>query len=269
MSALEALGLAFLFAFLPVLPWARSGPVFEPHPGWIAVLVQSARYGSGGFLTGMAAAAAAVGLGSAIAGTGLSEALGTLESVPNLMALGACLAVSWVASCHTERQAVLHRQLQVLSDRAADAESTIQALHGVLEVLRARVDRTYVSLSFLRDVASRMDGSDPVDAAEGAADLALMRSGAAVVALKVGKGDSERCLALRDMSGPDSLMPSDLGSPDLSVPICAGDDRVGVIELWGLPQTTPDRATAHDLAVIASWCGPVVGHCVWLQEEAS
>ncbi|MGH9868510.1 MAG: hypothetical protein ACREAA_10155 [Candidatus Polarisedimenticolia bacterium] len=268
MRVLEALGLAFVFVFLPELPWARSGPVLEPHPGWIAVLVLSARYGSHGFLAGMAAAAATVGLGSAIGGAGLAGSLSHLESGPNLVALGACLAVSWVASCHTHRQAVLCKQLQVLSDRAGHAESMVQALQGVVETLRSRVDRTSASLSFLRDVASRLEGTDPVAAAEGAADLALVRSGASVVALKVGTGDSERRLVVRDAGGPDSFMPADLRSAELCVPIRAGSDRVGVIELWGLPRTTLDRATAHDLAVIASWCGPVLSHALW-QQEAS
>src|SRR5438093_1874201 len=98
MSALEALALAIAFAFLPELPWARSGPALEPHPGWIAVLVLSARYGSRGFFAGLTAAGAGVALGSAIAGAGLPDLLSRLESGPNLVALGACLVVSWVAS---------------------------------------------------------------------------------------------------------------------------------------------------------------------------
>src|SRR5258706_12709680 len=46
--ALEALALAMALAFLPELARARYGAVLEPHPGWIAVLILAARYGSGG-----------------------------------------------------------------------------------------------------------------------------------------------------------------------------------------------------------------------------
>src|SRR5258708_33752223 len=46
--ALEALALALALAFLPELARARYGAVLEPHPGWIAVLILAARYGSGG-----------------------------------------------------------------------------------------------------------------------------------------------------------------------------------------------------------------------------
>lgn len=269
MSAFEALGLATVFAFLPELSWARSGPSLEPHPGWIAVILLSARYGSRGFFVGLTSAFAAVGLGSAVAGAGLADCLSRLESGRNLMALGACLAVSWVASCHTHRQAVLRRQLKALADRAADAETMVRALHGIVEALRVRVDRTSASLSFLRDVAARLEGEDPVAAAEGAADLALVRSGASVVALKVGTGDSERCVVLRDASGPDPLAPPDLRCAEFSVPIRAGSDRVGVIELWGLPRSMLDSATTHDLAVIAAWCGPALTKAAWQQEEAA
>src|SRR6058998_2948085 len=91
--ALDALVLAVALAFLPELAGARAGAVLEPHPGWIAVLVLAARYGSGGFFTGLIAAAGAVGVSAAVAGTGLLTSLSRLDSGPNLIAFGACLAV--------------------------------------------------------------------------------------------------------------------------------------------------------------------------------
>src|SRR5439155_26910135 len=103
--ALDAFGLAVALAFLPELVAARAGVVLEPHPGWIAVLVLAARYGSGGFFAGLIASAGAVGIGSAVVGTGLGTALSRLGSGPNLIALGACLTVSWVASWHLRSQA--------------------------------------------------------------------------------------------------------------------------------------------------------------------
>src|SRR5258705_8558741 len=62
---IDAFALAFALAFLPELFAARAGAVLEPHPGWIAVLVLAARYGSGGLFAGLIASAAAVGIGSA------------------------------------------------------------------------------------------------------------------------------------------------------------------------------------------------------------
>src|SRR2546426_9921732 len=63
--ALDVFGLAVALAFLPEVVGARAGVVLEPHPGWIAVLVLAARYGSGGPFTGPLAAGGAVGSGSA------------------------------------------------------------------------------------------------------------------------------------------------------------------------------------------------------------
>src|SRR5438093_9947156 len=96
--ALEALSLAIAFAFLPELPWVNRGVALEPHPGWLAVLVLSARYGSGGFFAGLSSCALAVWGASRIAGTALPNAWDRLDSDLNLMALGASLIVAWIAS---------------------------------------------------------------------------------------------------------------------------------------------------------------------------
>src|SRR5712691_11868707 len=93
--ALDAFGLAVALAFLPELVGARAGVVLEPHPGWIAVLVLAARYGSGGLFTGLIAAAGAVGIGSVVTGTGLVNLWSRLDSGPNLIAFSGCLTVSW------------------------------------------------------------------------------------------------------------------------------------------------------------------------------
>src|SRR5437773_824302 len=226
MRALEALSLAIAFAFLPELPWVSPGLALEPHPGWLAVLVLSARYGSGGFFAGLTSCALAVGLASAIAGTGLADAWGRLGSDLNLIALGASLIVACIASYHCRRQADLGERLRALSDRAAGAEAMVQSLREVAEELRSRIDRTSASLSFIRDVAARLDGTDPVAAAEGAADLALARTGASAVAVKVGAGESQHFLVFRDVSGPGRLAHPSGRAADLSVPIHAGGNIV-------------------------------------------
>jgi len=251
--ALEALVLAVAFAFLPEL--ARPhGAALEPHPGWIAVLLLAARRGSHGFFLGMIAAAIAIGVGSAFAGTGFVTAWSRLDSGPNLIAFGACLAVSWIASWHLRQNAHLRGRVRALGDRANEGQRAIETLQGVVATLRARVDRTSSSLSFMREIAARLEGKDPVAAAEGAADLALARTGALAVEVRVGVGRFQRLLAVRDARGPRGLAPLTLRDADLTVPIRNGTDLIGVIALWGTPRSGLDVATAYDLEVIASWC---------------
>ena len=266
--ALEAFGLAVVLGFIPELAAARAG-VLEPHPAWIAVLILAARDGSGGFFAGLIAAASAVSVGSAIAGNGLAIAWSRVDSGPNLIAFGACLTVSWVASWHLGRHADLCERQRALSNRAAEGEATIETLRGVVATLRTRVDRTSTSLSFLRDVAARLEGTDPVAVAEGAADLALARTGACAVQVKVGMGGFQRLLAVRDARGPKAIAPLALRDADLTVPIRNGNDQVGVIALWGVPRSGIDDATANDLAVIASWCVPALAIAVWRPEMAA
>src|SRR5213594_644453 len=214
---LDALWLAAALAFLPELLAARADTILEPHPGWIAVLVLAARYGSGGLFPGLIAAAGAGGIGSAVAGAGLATAWSRIDSGPNLIAFGACLAVSWVASWHLRRQEELRERVSKTSDRAAEAEAKNEALRDVVATLRARVDRTSTSLSFLRDVAAGLGGTDPIAAAEGAADLALARTEASAAAVKVGRNGFQGVLAVRDARGPDALAPLALRDADLTV----------------------------------------------------
>jgi uncharacterized coiled-coil protein SlyX len=267
--ALEAFGLAFVLGFLPELARARTGAVLEPHPAWIAVLVLAARYGSGGFFAGLIAAAAAAGIGSALAGAGLATSWKHLGSTPNLIAFGTCLTVSGVGSWHLRRLDDLGERLRSVSARAADAEATIETLRGVVAKLRARIDRRSTSLSFLRDVAARLEGSDPVDAAQGAVDLALARTGATAAAVQVGRNGCQRFVAVRDGRGPNMLAPLELRDATVTVPIRNGSDRIGVIALWGITPSLLDDATVHDLKVVASWCVSAIAMAGWCSEEVS
>jgi uncharacterized coiled-coil protein SlyX len=260
---LDALVLAIALAFIPEWLGVRAGVALEPHPGWSAVLILAALYGGAGLFAGLIAAAGAVGIGSAIAGAGPMAAWSHLDSGPNLIAFGACLAVSWAGSRHLRRQAGLSERLRALSGRAAAAEATIENLQGLVATLRARVDRTSASLSFLRDVAARLEGTDPVAAAEGAAELALVRSGASAAAVEVGMRGFRRRLAVRDARGPKMLAPLTIPDADLIVPIGKGNEQVGVIALWGIRDSALDEATTHDLALIASWCMPALGIAAW------
>src|SRR6185369_750485 len=125
---LEALGLGVLFAALPQLANARSGIAIEPQPGWIAVLVLAARYGSSGLFAGLVAAACGIVGATAIAGAGLSSVWTGLHSAPSLIAFGGCLIVSWIASWHLRRQADLSRRLHALRNRGREARAELKTL---------------------------------------------------------------------------------------------------------------------------------------------
>jgi len=255
---LEAAALLAVFAWLPEVLRTRLDLDLVPHPGWIAVLILGARYGRIGFLAGAAAAAAGVGLGSALSGVGPAAAWVRFGTGADLVALGAGLGISWVASAHLSREAELRLRVGSLSARVVVAEEVAAAAERRVEGLRARADRASASLSLLRDAARRLEGVDPVAAAEGAAELALVRSGASVVSIDLADRDSRRRLALRVAGGPGVPVPHDFDAAELAIPIQAGGERVGTMTVWGRRGAPFDRATAHDLTVIASWCGPAV-----------
>lgn len=265
--ALEASGLAALFALAPVLMRSHRGAMLEPHPAWIAVLVLAARDGSAGLLAGLIACAVAIGAGSLATGAGLMASYAQLASPPNLVAFAACLAVSWVAAWHLRRKEELAQRLRESLHRVADTTATISGLRGVVARLRARVDRASTSLSFLREVATRLDGHDPVAAAEAAADLAMARTGASAAAVKVGREGFRRMLAVRDARGPRGLEPLRLQDADLTVPIRHASQVIGVVALWGASSSGLDDATAHDLDVIASWCATALVAGALVPEE--
>jgi hypothetical protein len=256
--ALETTTLVAACALVPELLRPHAAALLEPHPGWIAVLILSARYGPGGFLAGAAATVAAIGIGAALAGTGAAAALSRIGSQADLYALGAGLLVSWVAAVQLRRQAGMRERMLALSDRAVVAEGAALALRDTVATLRARVDRSSASLSFLRAAASRLEGGDPVAAAEGAADLALVRTGASAVAIHAGAGALRHLLAARDSRHPGVPAPPEDHGVDLHVPIRSGDEQVGGIHVTGIPPSAIDPTTMHDLTVIASWCGPAV-----------
>lgn len=263
---LKALGLAALLAFPPELLRLRTGVTFEPHPAWIVVLLFAARDGSAGLLAGIMACGIAMGVASIAVGGLLAASYAPLTSGPNLIAFAACLTVSWIASWHLRRQADLTRRLRQYSERAADTDAAIKGLRNVVSRLRARVDRASTSLSFLRDVATRLDGTDPVAAAEAAADLALARTGASAAEIKVGPDGFRRLLAVRDARGPRGLEPLTLRDADLKLPIRNANHLIGILALWGMPDREPDAATTHDLAIITSWCAPALASGAWLPD---
>ena len=253
---------AFAFAFLPELTSARASAESTPHLGWIGVLVLAARDGTKGLLVGLVAAATGVAAGLVVKGVAFANTGGGLDTGSNLIAFAACLAVSWIASWHLRRHADDRERIRTLSERAAETRATTEGLKEAVGTLRARADRTWTSLSFLRDVAARFHGGDPVAAAQAAADLALARTGASAVAVHVGPRGFQRLLAVRDARGPEAFSRLEPRDADLIVPV--GDyPRVGTLALWGLASSGVDPATARDLETIAAWCAPALTATAW------
>jgi uncharacterized coiled-coil protein SlyX len=249
------------------MPGTGVKAMLDPHPSWLAVLILAARYGSAGLFAGLVVAAGAVGIASPVTGTDAASTWSRLQSGSNLVALAACLAVSWVSSWHLRARADLSERLHALSHGTAEAQATIEALCDVATTLRARVDRRSASLSFLRDVATRLEGADPVAAAEAAADLALARTGALAAEVRAGTSGRPRRLAARDVRGPGARA-APHADPDLTVPIRGRSGLVGDLALWGVRGATLDEATAHDLDVITSWSSRAIAMAAWMPQES-
>ena len=260
---LESSGLALVFALGPdLVPWSLID-AGVPHPGWIAVVVLAARYGVGGLLSGLLAVVAALALGTAVAGTPVLTAWGRLHTTPDLAAFGACLGVSGVASWHLRRRLDLQEALAAMTVRARQAEETVGALRGAVATLRARVDRSWNALSFLRDVTERLEGPDPIAAAEGAADLALARTGASAVAIYTVSEGLSRPVAVRDARGPQTLAPLLAHEATLRVPMGKVGESVGFIALWGVTPSELDPATTRDLQIVGMWCADALAGLSW------
>ncbi|HEX3764830.1 MAG TPA: hypothetical protein VHW23_39310 [Kofleriaceae bacterium] len=248
------------------------------HPGWLLVLLLSARYGSGGLLAGGICAAAGVTLASLCAGTGLGPLAARALALGDLGTLVASALVARVADSQQRRGAALASQMTALEERALGAEDSVVQLTETAVALRVRADRTETSLSFLYDIAVRMASSAPRDTAEAALELALARTGARVGVVEIADGGRLRTLATRGSLDALALQrlqrdrtvsaAHDLRraiqacdvdgvricDSDLAAPILSHDGRaLGVIALRGVPFAALGAAALSDLSIVASW----------------
>lgn len=256
--AVESVALAVLFVGVPELAWTQAMRTVEPNPGWVAVLVLAARYGTAGLCLGLGVVPLVASLLALFTGQSFAAPWARLDALRDGAALGASVLVSWVGSRHLNRETRLREGLREASERTAHDERTIEALREGAAKLRSRVDRTSHSVSFLRDAAVRLQGADPIVAAEGAADLAIARSGGHGAIVRIGMRGHQRQLAIRDRRAVDHDEPLTLHPPDVTVPLRAGADCIGSLTCWGVPRAALDEATRNDLEVIASWCARAV-----------
>jgi hypothetical protein len=248
-----------------------------PYPVWLAVAVLAARYGARGVAFGAVLGWGIAAAAAAVMRVPLDAVLARSTAGPDLGALLAVVMIGWVASFHERRAADLGASLEALERRCAGESEALAALRSTAVVLRARADRLETSLTFLRDVASRLESGDRAAAAQAALDLALARTGArAGWVVEVGGAgleavassgpwatapdfDADRTVASalrnRRPTRAVDLSEASANDSDLVAPIIdqQGAHLLGLVLLRGVPQGGASSAALHDLALIADW----------------
>jgi hypothetical protein len=269
------LGIALLISSTDAALGARG-----PHVAWIAVILMAARYGTEGLLLALPLV-----WGPLLAAAAFLHAFGALtarfERADDLAGLAAAVLVGWVASTHERRHGDLTTKLEVSRQRSAAQQSLLDEFEEAFLGLCGRADRLELSLSFLRDVAARIEGDDPEAAAEATLDLALARLGARAGLVQRMNDDvgtsplaatgawSSAGGGAADLSGDHAViaairtcMPVRAGdladaSPsdaDLVVPLLdATSLLIGVLAVRGVPHGGTSPAALQDLTVMGGW----------------
>jgi uncharacterized coiled-coil protein SlyX len=268
--------------------------MLAPHPVWLVVLVMAARYGVRGLIVVMTLAWGGLAALAVPSGFGALRTLDVLATTSELGALAAAVLVAWIASAHERRQHAQAERLAELEQKSATDSAAIDELRNATLALRSRSDRLDMSLTFLRDVAHRLDGSDANAASEAALELVVVRLGAraaavqmlapaddgtpeltttssrgiwnpegtdgtAAAALRTGR--ATRALDLRDGSASDS---------DVAAPVMDATGAVrGVLVARGLPGGGVGATAVRDLGVIADWLAPVLTKPVRDRDDAA
>ena len=158
----------------PHLGWGY----LRPHPVWLVVMALAARYGARGLVTSVPVAWGALAFLAVPWRAAPARVLTELARPAELGALAAALLVSWIASVHERRAQDLEEQRDLLAGKASHEAAALGELRRAALALRARNDRLDLALTFLRDVARRIDGGDVSTASEAALALVVARLGA-------------------------------------------------------------------------------------------
>jgi hypothetical protein len=245
--------------------------LLDPHPVWLVVVVIAARYGTRGLAIALMIAWG--GLAIANGADGPSRVLETLAMPIELGALAASVLVGWIVSGNERREQALAGKVVDLERRAAADGSTIGELRRAALALRARNDRLDLSLTFLRNVARRLHGSDAEAAAQAALELIGARIGARAASVEIVTGgelvplavigiwnreapDRTALGALRAGQAMRALELSEGGphDSDIAAPITDATGEVrGVVAARGVPDGGASMAALRDLSVIADW----------------
>jgi len=258
----------------PHLGWGS----LRPHPVWLVVMALAARYGARGLVTSVPVAWGALTLLAVPWRAAPAGVLMELARPAELGALAAALVVSWIASVHERRAQDLEEQRDLLAGKASHEAAALGELRRAALALRARNDRLDLALTFLRDVARRIDGGDVGTASEAALTLVVARLGARAGAVQTpatggatagaltlvattgawaapGPGESDATVVEALRRG-EPVRAIDLpgagpGDSDLAAPIIVGADTVGVLTVRGVARV--GAAALRDLTVVAEW----------------
>ncbi len=255
------------------------------HPAWIAVLVLAAHYGSLGLFLALGLTLASLTGASYILGGSIDGLQARTGNTSDMFALAASLAVAWLAMLQERKVARLNQHLAAAERNHTQANEALAAFHEHIAPLRARYDRIDLSVTMWRDLASRIESGDVVQAARAALDLGGIRSGAsagvvyfcegnglgvlerfghesALESLNIGIAidrtahaavDRHHAVLAFDIDGPTE------GDSDVAAPILDDNGGVlGVIALRGVSANRLSSADIHDLSVIAQWLAPAL-----------
>jgi hypothetical protein len=252
------------------------------HPAWVGVVVLAARYGTSGLLVGLATSGVALTAAALLVHGTITSVAERAASPSDVLALATATLVAWIAALHGTRVATVEGRLAASEADLAEADRNVVALEQALAELRRRFDRIDLSVSLWRDLAARLEGDDPSEAAGAALELALLRTGARS-GLLVGRDPTGAELRRSVGLLPPTLAAGDrtvaaavaarapvsarevaevtADDADLAIPVLDASQRavVAVIALAGI---APDRlrpADLRDLSVIAEWLAPALG----------
>jgi hypothetical protein len=204
--------------------------------------------------------------------------LDTLATPIELGALVGTVLVGWIASGNERRERALAGKVSELERRTTADATTLAELRRAALTLRARTDRLDLSLTFLRNIARRLHGSDPEAAAQAALELVGARGGARAASVEMlvdGTLQSLAVVGIWNRGAPDRTALTAMGSgqparalelaeggpddSDIAAPIRDRSGGVrGVLAARGVPGGGSSMAALRDLAVIADWASPAL-----------
>ncbi len=261
-----------------------------PHFAWIAVFLLAARYGTKGLCVSLPLSVALVAAAAGILGQ-MPALAGRVNGSGDLAALLAAVLIAWVASTHENRRSVMARELDMAKAGSRADRKAASEMQSALVALRSRADRMTLSLTFLRDVAERLERRNPEEAIGAALALAMTclgaRAGVVEIASSVAGAGFDITPSLSSWTGPwngDGSVPVLAGDRvaaaalQARMPLVAGDvdgagvgdadmvapllDRngtpFGVLALRGLPYQGAGMMATRDLAVVSSWLANVL-----------
>ena len=254
----------------------------HPHPVWLVVLALAALYGARGLVIAVPVAWGSLALLSMAWHATPSLAFAVLAMPAELGALAAAVIVSWIASVHERKARALEEKMVEVSARASRDAAALDELRRAALALRARNDRLDLSLTFLRDVALRIDSGDLSSASEAALSLVVARLGARAAAVELLAGQDRRLSPIAAVGAWNTSSASERtdvtsaealrsGQPvraidlqgagpedsDLAAPIVIDGEITGVLSVRGVPRV--GAAALRDLTVVAEWLALAAG----------